>query len=150
MGKLDFLISGSLHGAIFSYAHNTPFILWDYDDKMRFFMGDRGLRRYLFKDYKGMTEAFSDLCRELPDYGPGFSRDLTVLHRHVDRLKELLPAPGAPDDGSHEAARLDAVRGRRLKLNSKNGSLYKMLRYRASRIKVNISGRIDGLPWPFK
>jgi hypothetical protein len=97
-----------------------------------------------------MMEAFGDLCRELPDYGPGFSRDLKVLHRHVDRLKELLPAQGAPDNGGQEAARLDAAIVRRLKPNSKNGSLYKMLRYKASRIKVDIAGRIDGLPWPFK
>jgi len=106
IGRMDRMITYSLHGGIFSYVHNKPFILCDQIDKMRFFMEDRGLQRYLFKDLQGMKGSFKSLYEEPPDYTRLISRDLQVLDRHVDRLVELLPAgDGEPlkDDGSDEA-----------------------------------------------
>jgi hypothetical protein len=64
-GKFDFFISSSLHGAIFSYVHNVPFILHNASEKMQFFMEDRKLERYLFRNFAQLKRGFKDLEREI-------------------------------------------------------------------------------------
>ncbi len=91
MGRMDYTISCSLHGAIFSYVHNTPFILFDGDAKMRYFMEDRGLQEYMFKDFSGLSAAFDRLREDGTDYGTRLAADLKTLEGHVGRLKEFLP-----------------------------------------------------------
>jgi hypothetical protein len=153
IGRLDYLISCSLHGAIYSYTHNTPFILWDYNDKMRFFMEDRGLRQYLFKDYAGMKDAFNLLCQENPDYSILYSRDLKVLHKHVERLKELLPTgttviPSSISRG-YKPLSPAVTMDLRLRLNMIYGPFDRKVRYSVSRLKAEIGNRIDELKNPF-
>ncbi len=91
MGRLDHLISCSMHGAIFSYVHNKPFILYESDEKIRFFMEDRGLERYAFKNFSGLQTAFQDLCHNAPDYSAKISSDRKTLDKHIDRILEFLP-----------------------------------------------------------
>jgi GT2 family glycosyltransferase len=98
IGHFDHFISSSLHGAIFSYVHNVPFLLWEVNDKMRFFMDDRKLGRYLFKGFEDMKSAFESMARDPPDYSKPLSSDLRTLDAHISRLKEILPASG--DSGS--------------------------------------------------
>lgn len=105
IGRMDRMVTCSLHGAIFAYVHNRPFILYDQLYKMRFFTEDRGLQGYLFKDLQSMERCFQGLCEEPPDYGRLIARDLRALDHHVDRIVELLPEGHGPlrDDGSDEA-----------------------------------------------
>ena len=91
IGKLDYFISSSLHGGIFSYKHNVPFILLNYNEKMHFFMKDRGLERYTFTNFDEMKTVFTGLLMDNPDYSEKISRDLDVLHKHVEHLMEILP-----------------------------------------------------------
>ena len=66
IGKMDYFISSSLHGGIFALKHNIPFLLFDIetltkDKKMKTFMKDRGLEKYLFSSVKEMISTFEDL-----------------------------------------------------------------------------------------
>ena len=92
IGKLDFFISCSLHGAIFSYRHNVPFILYNYNEKMLYFMKDRGLQKYIFTNFNEMKSSLITLFEEVPDYSDMISRDLSLLEKHIQYLGEVLPS----------------------------------------------------------
>jgi GT2 family glycosyltransferase len=92
IGKLDYFIGSSLHGRIFSYKHNVHFILFKYNEKMLYFMKDRGLEQYTFSSLEDMQVAFNKLLIENPDYSKQISRDLDSLRKHVEHLKEILPS----------------------------------------------------------
>ena len=89
IGKLDYFISGSLHGGIFAYRHNIPFILFNYNEKMLYFMKDRGLERYTFTNFEEMKTSFKALLTDVPDYSEMISRDLNLLQNHIDNLKSI-------------------------------------------------------------
>jgi len=117
IGKLDFFISASLHGSIFSYIHNRPFVLYNYDEKMQFFMEDRGLEHYLYDNFNGLKRATESMLKDKPDYSSNISRDKTALKKHLARIKEILPASNGSmgsciDDVKHPYARfkdIDAI-----------------------------------------
>ena len=88
IGQFDYFVSSSMHGAIFSYMKKVPFIALDLE-KIRFFMQDRGLERYLFRDIEGMTRAFDSLA-DGPDYSPLLAQDYEKLRQHVRRMKNIL------------------------------------------------------------
>ena len=90
IGQFNYFITCSLHGAMFSYVHNVPFIVSDWE-KMRFFMEDRGLTRYLFADFEAMKRAFRDLQNERPNYSKGVFHDRELLRKHARSLRDLLP-----------------------------------------------------------
>lgn len=92
IGRLDYFISCSLHGGIFSYIHNVPFILFNYNEKMFFFMKDRELQQYTFTNYQSMRMSFDDLLSDTPDYSEKISKDLDLLKLHVQFLKQILPS----------------------------------------------------------
>jgi len=104
IGKLDYFISCSLHGGVFAYIHNVPFILYNYNEKMFFFMKDRGLERYTFTDLTEMVASFEHLLMYKPDYSQNISEDLDKLKEHIERLKEILPSDGIEKiEGSDES-----------------------------------------------
>jgi len=90
IGRLDYFISCSLHGGIFSYRHNVPFILFNYNEKMLYFMKDRGLEEYTFTNFADMRTSFNALLRDSPDYSEKISEDMHLLEQHVQNLKEIL------------------------------------------------------------
>jgi SAM-dependent methyltransferase len=92
MGNFDYFISASLHGAIFAYVHRVPFILFDYQDKMKFFMQDRNLDKYLFKNFDELRLVFEKLLHDNPDYSTLLDQDFATLKEHKRNLKEVLPS----------------------------------------------------------
>ena len=92
IGKFDYFVSSSLHGAIFSYVHNVPFIALDrYEDKkIRFFMEDRDLGQHLFTDFHELKNAFERLMKDRPDYSEKVAKDFKVLDVHVRDLERIL------------------------------------------------------------
>lgn len=89
IGRFDYFITSSLHGAIFTYVHNIPFIVLDVE-KTRFFMEDRGLDRYLFKDVSELKSAFERLQNNPPDYAGSLDGDLKILKEHQDTIRDIL------------------------------------------------------------
>jgi len=108
IGKLDFFISCSLHGAIFSYRHNIPFILFNYNEKMFYFMKDRGLQKYTFANFKEMKSSFITLFEDVPDYSEMISRDLRLLEKHVHNFREILPSGDFPEQDKDKYATLNS------------------------------------------
>ncbi len=101
IGQFDYFVSSSMHGAIFSYMQKVPFIAMDFE-KIRFFMQDRGLERYLFHDLDGMNaQAFGTLLQNAPNYSPILAKDYDTLHQHVQRMKNILR--------QHRQAKLNSV-----------------------------------------
>jgi GT2 family glycosyltransferase len=92
IGRFNYFISCSMHGAIFAYCHNVPFVLYNSSDKMQFFMEDRGLEDFLFTNDKEMIGSFDDLVKRQPDYSEKILSDKKVLRDYQEILKTLLPA----------------------------------------------------------
>lgn len=89
IGKFDIFISCSLHGALFSYAHNVPFIAYNYE-KIKFFMDDRNLRKYLFSNFEELKSKFEETKNNPPDYSKNISEDKVILKKHIKKLNEIL------------------------------------------------------------
>ena len=90
IGKMKFMISCSLHGAIFAYTHNVPFFLYDkfvmnLDDKNRFFMSDRNLVNDLFYSVSDIIRVFGGR-----DYSSNILHDRKILDEHLYNLKCLI------------------------------------------------------------
>jgi glycosyltransferase involved in cell wall biosynthesis len=91
IGKFDYFISASLHGAIFAYVHGVPFALYDTgDDKMRFFLEDRGLGEYVFKTFADLKSIFERFQTYPPDYSSSVNNDFEALKAHKEALKDIL------------------------------------------------------------
>ena len=90
IGKFDYFISCSLHGAIFAYTHNVPFILFNVVEKMQYFMEDRELEPYLVNNFPELRDTFGGLQQSPPDYTETLRKDRGILKRHVNRLEEIL------------------------------------------------------------
>jgi hypothetical protein len=89
LGRFNYFISCSLHGSMFSYIHNIPFISFD-NEKIRFFMQDRSLEKYLFSDFKEMKDKFELLLDKPPNYENLISKDYEALKIHTNTLKEVI------------------------------------------------------------
>ena len=90
IGKFDYLITASLHGAIFAYVHEVPFILFNSCDKQRFFMEDRKLDGYLFTNFAEMKSTFETLQDIKPDYSTSLHQDFQTLKNHKQTIKDIL------------------------------------------------------------
>jgi GT2 family glycosyltransferase/SAM-dependent methyltransferase len=92
IGKFEYFVSCSYHGALFAYAHNVPFMLFNGLDKQRFFMRDRNLESYLFKDLAELKKIFQLFQKSRPDYSALIEKDLKKLKSHINTIKDILPA----------------------------------------------------------
>ncbi|MDD3223943.1 MAG: polysaccharide pyruvyl transferase family protein [Clostridium sp.] len=90
IGKFKFMITCSLHGSIFSYIHNVPFILMD-QEKSRFFLEDRGLEKYLFSSLDQIIDLSNDIINKPLDYSKLILKDKEILKEHVRRIQDNLP-----------------------------------------------------------
>jgi hypothetical protein len=91
IGKFDYFISCSLHGAMFAYVHKVPFILWD-SEKNRFFMEDRRLQQHMFLDFGGLRSGLEIILKNRPNYSTVLSQDFNTLEAHVENIRQVLPA----------------------------------------------------------
>ena len=89
IGKFNYFISSSLHGSIFSYMHNVPFLSFDIE-KNRFFMEDRHIDNYLFSNFYYIKNIFDKLLDNHPDYQKYILKDKNILNEHIYSLKNLL------------------------------------------------------------
>ncbi len=90
IGNFDYFICTSLHGAIFAYVHNVPFVLYDSQDKQRFFMEDRKLDSYLFRSFDELKARFEELQNSKPDYSTALANDFKVLQEHKLKIKDIV------------------------------------------------------------
>lgn len=88
IGKLTYMISYSLHGAIFAYIHNITFLLATIYEKNKFFMEDRGLMSYTFKTIPDLVLLFD--ADKKPDYSTLIINDIRILREHVYTINTII------------------------------------------------------------
>ncbi|MBP6794293.1 MAG: polysaccharide pyruvyl transferase family protein [Saprospiraceae bacterium] len=88
IGQLTQMITYSLHGAIFAYAHNIPFLLANVYEKNQFFMEDRGLLESTFKTIPELLHIF-DPGKKI-DYSSLIQADLQILREHTYIINSVL------------------------------------------------------------
>lgn len=91
IGKIHYFISCSLHGSIFSYIHNVPFILMD-QEKSRFFLEDRHLEKYLFNSVSDIINLSEAILNKPIDYSSLITKDKHTLSEHVKNIKNCVGA----------------------------------------------------------
>src|SRR5487761_2486357 len=68
IARMRALVTSSLHGAIFAYSRNVPFLAFGHPDKMVGFMEDRGLEEWVFRDRHELRTKLAALLNKPPDY----------------------------------------------------------------------------------
>ena len=108
ISQLDAFVSCSLHGCIFAYANNVPFLALDSEatTKIREFMEDRSLEEWLFRDTRDIAEKLPRLLNEPPDYSQSISRDTAAVNEHLKRIESIL-AQGPSSAGLSSASEAD-------------------------------------------
>ncbi|MBI1886455.1 MAG: glycosyltransferase [Chloroflexi bacterium] len=90
-GQLSFLVSSSLHGCMFAYANNVPFLALDTGaGKIAEFLRDRGLEEWLFRNTPELKTKLKQLMESPPDYSGSLRQDKKRLREHFQRLTEVL------------------------------------------------------------
>jgi len=89
IGKFDYFISCSLHGAIFSYAHNVPFVAANLE-KIRFFMEDHDLEKHLFSDFDSVKRTLQYIMNNKIDYSQSLESDKQALNLHIKKIGNKL------------------------------------------------------------
>jgi len=91
IGKFNYFISSSLHGAIFAYVHNVPFVLYGGPDARINFLLDRGLEKYIFESVDQLKATVDSILNSKISYLEKLNKDLLTLEDHRKKLKEILP-----------------------------------------------------------
>jgi GT2 family glycosyltransferase len=100
ISQLDAFVSCSLHGCLFAYVSNVPFLALDSEGttKIQEFMRDRGLEEWLFRDGRDLAQKLPLLLNHGPDYSRSISRDIATINQHFNRIESILK--GAPTGGA--------------------------------------------------
>jgi GT2 family glycosyltransferase len=116
IGQLRAFVSCSLHGSIFAYANKVPFLAFDSEGtvKIREFMTDRGLEKWLFRDIDDLREKLPQLLSQPPDYSELLTRDTDLIEEHFQRmasiLREGLPESPGPDAEADVTSSIQRIR----------------------------------------
>lgn len=91
IGRMRAFVTSSLHGAIFAYSRNVPFLAFGESDKMMGFMEDRGLLQWVFRDSAELRNKLTALLGKPPDYSSLLSEDAGRLAEHMRRMHDCIP-----------------------------------------------------------
>src|SRR3990172_2306577 len=116
IARLRAFVSCSLHGSIFAYANNVPFLAFNHagTTKIEEFMRDRGLEEWLFRDGEELAKKLLKLLGERPDYSELIARDMAAVRGHFDRMESVLKQAGVVVPGAAETDGTAADMVRRL------------------------------------
>ena len=94
IGRFDYFVTCSLHGAYFAYVHQVPFLVYSFPNSMvektRSFMQERGLGAFLFGNVQELESSLASAQNNRLDYSPLLERDFKTLYEHQNTIKELL------------------------------------------------------------
>jgi len=90
VGRIGFMVCSSLHAAIFAYMNRVPFIVFPYVEKVKEFMEDRGLEKWMFTSSQEMYLKLNDLMRERLDYSRLVEKDLEKARNHLQEIRAFL------------------------------------------------------------
>ncbi len=92
ISQLDAFVSCSLHGCLFAYASNVPFLALDSEGttKIQEFMRDRDLEGWLFRDCRDLAQRLPRLLNDPPDYSEHILRDVAKVKEHLKRIESIV------------------------------------------------------------
>ena len=130
ISQLDAFVSCSLHGCIFAYANNIPFLALDSEatTKIREFMEDRCLEEWLFRDTRDIAEKLPRLLNDPPDYSQSISRDTAAVNEHLKHIESIL-AQGPLSTSLSSASEVDIaahIRGLQLTTSKRDFQLARL------------------------
>jgi GT2 family glycosyltransferase len=105
IGQLRALITSSLHGTLFAYVQNVPFIARRHPDKITYFLFERDLRHLTFKTAADIAEKLPRLLDHRPDFSQQTEADLSSCAALLEEIVEH--AQSALASGSGSALRID-------------------------------------------
>jgi hypothetical protein len=89
IGKLNFLITASLHATIFAYVQNIPFITFK-QEKVENFLSDRGLLDRMFANTEELKTKILDPKLRVADYTNKIIADKKILKSHTKKLVDVI------------------------------------------------------------
>lgn len=100
MRQMSYVLVSTLHGTIFSYSQNVPFITVD-QHKVRNYLHDRGLTERIFHDGPSLRALVRETEENRPDFSAQISADKAAVHTAFARIAELAgatPSAAGVDD----------------------------------------------------
>lgn len=95
MRQMSYVLVSTLHGTIFSYSQNVPFITVD-QRKVRNYLDDRGLTDRIFHDSASLKDLLRRTAEERPDFSAQVAADKQAVHAAFARIASLV-GQGRPD-----------------------------------------------------
>lgn len=90
VGKFDYFATASLHGSIFAYAHNVPFIGLDPGiDKFQYFYDERNLHNFKACNCDDLVRILHTIMDSPPDYTDKLNHDFELLKNHRLALSSI-------------------------------------------------------------
>ncbi|MCK6211771.1 polysaccharide pyruvyl transferase family protein [Georgenia sp. EYE_87] len=88
MRQMSYVVVSTLHGTIFSYSQNVPFITAD-QRKVRNYLDDRGLSERIFHDGASLKDLVRQTEEERPDFSAQIAADRNAVHEAFARVAAL-------------------------------------------------------------
>ncbi len=89
ISTFKFLICSSLHATMWAYINNVPFLtLWQ--EKVEFFLKDRGLEKWIFRNGDELKEKIPLLLNEKVNFNKPMEKDRKDIKEHFYRVKHLV------------------------------------------------------------
>ncbi|WP_043496704.1 polysaccharide pyruvyl transferase family protein [Georgenia sp. SUBG003] len=98
MRQMSYVIVSTLHGTIFSYSQNVPFITVD-QRKVRNYLDDRGLSDRIFHDGPSLKDLVRQTEAEPPDFSAQISADKDAVHEAFTRIAAMVGQPAGDAGG---------------------------------------------------
>ncbi len=92
IANLKFLVTTSLHAAIFAYTNNVNFLLWNnsIDKKRLHFAKDRGLTGHLFKNVDEAARKLPKYLNQKYSFQQLINDDRKLLSEHFKQIRQIL------------------------------------------------------------
>lgn len=94
IGKMEFVITSSLHASIFAYLQNVPFLTF-YQQKTYDYFKDRALEDHVFTSTEDFVVKLEKVILERKvDFGEQIKKDKIAIKEHLGRLTEIIEKDG--------------------------------------------------------
>lgn len=89
IGKMEMVITSSLHASVFAYLQNIPFLTF-YQQKTFDYFKDRGLEWHVCKDLDDFKDKISIIFQRKIDFSPQIERDKTAIKKHLEKITQII------------------------------------------------------------
>lgn len=115
VGKMELIITSSLHLSIFAYLQNIPFLTF-YQEKTYDYFKDRGLEGHIFKTTEELEEKLQEMILDKDvDFTEKVKIDKKKINEHLSRMSDIIK-----NDGENFKDKKQASKRKRVSLPEDN------------------------------